>query len=307
MEFKTSKILWTSLKRKFKTNIMKKVFSSFLLLSSVLLFSCTKEKDWLEVAQEGAVPALSFGLNVNNPIYLELIPGASPTNDTAINVFFSGTGNGAIDVNVTTDNSVVDAYNLANMDSIQPAPPSTYTFPGTITIPAGSQEGTGILSVNIADLTNFGTRFAIGLTISNPGAQSGGKSILIFLTGRNKYDGLYTLTGATSHPTNPVLTGPVGPYTDIPLVTVSDFAVVLGVAHPWANGSGSALPPGYEPTYTIHPDNSITVTNPIGAVEDPTYNNHYDPATQTIYAQWFYLGTGGNRVFTDTLVYTGPR
>lgn len=297
---------------------MKKVLSSFLLLSSVLLFSCTKEKDWLDVAQEGAVPALSFGLNVNNPIYLELIPGASPTNDTAINVFFSGTGNGAIEVNVATDNSVVDAYNLANMDSIQPAPPSTYTFPGTIMIPAGSQEGTGILSVNIADLSNFGTRFAIGLTISNPGAQSGGKSILIFLTGRNKYDGLYTLTGATSHPTNPLLTGPVGPYTDVPLITVSDFSLSLGPillsgasvpgGHPWANGSGSALPPGYEPTYTIHPDNSITVTNPIGAQEDPTYDNHYDPATKTIYAKWFYTVVGsGDRIFTDTLVYTGPR
>ncbi len=287
---------------------MKKVLSSFLLLSTVFLFSCTKERDRLAVAQDGAVPALSFGLNVNNPISLELIPGASPTNDTAINVFYSGTGNGAIDVNVATDNSVVDAYNLAHMDSIQPAPPSTYTFPGTITIPAGSHEGTGIFSVNIADLTNFGTRFAIGLTITNPGAQSGGKSLLIFLTGRNKYDGLYTLTGFTSHPTVTSLTGPVGPYADVPLITLSDYSVVLGIAHPWANGSNSQLPPGYEPIYTIAADNSVTVSNSTGIEQvDLTYDNHYDPATKTIYAKWYYTGTGGDRIFTDTLVYTGPR
>lgn len=296
------------MKRKFKTNIMKKVLSSFLLLSSVLLFSCTKEKDWLEVAQEGSAPAISFGYSLAEPLSLDIIPGGSPTFDTAINVFYSGTGNGAINVNVKSDPSVVDAYNAANGTAIPVAPDDTYTIPSSFTIPADSHVGSGNLSINIDELLNNGVQFAIGLTITDAGAQSGGKSMIVLITARNAYDGLYTLTGATAHPTNPVLTGPVGPYTDVPLLTVGGNSVILGIAHPWANGSGSALPGGYEPTYTINADNSVSVTNTaIGEQEDPTYDNHYDPATKTIYAKWFYVGTGGNRVFTDTLVYTGPR
>ncbi|MBS1729501.1 MAG: DUF1735 domain-containing protein [Bacteroidetes bacterium] len=287
---------------------MKKVLSSFLLLSSVLLFSCTKEKDWLEVAGNGSAPATSFGYSLAEPLSLDIIPGGSATFDTTINVFYSGSGNGAIDVNVKVDPSVVDAYNLANGTAIPVAPDNTFTIPSSFSIPAGSHVGSGDLSINIDELLNNGVQFAIGLTITDAGAQASGKSMIVLITARNAYDGLYTLTGATAHPTNPVLTGPVGPYTDVPLLTVSANAVILGIAHPWANGSGSALPGGYEPTYTIHDDNSVTVTNTaIGEHEDPTYDNHYDPATKTIYAQWMYTSTGGDRVFTDTLVYTGPR
>ncbi|MEO7209325.1 MAG: hypothetical protein ABIY35_00150, partial [Chitinophagaceae bacterium] len=89
---------------------MKKVLSSFLLLSSVLLFSCTKERSWVDVAKDGAVPSTSFGYSLAEPLSLDIIPGGSPTFDTVINVFYSGTGNGAIDVNVKSDPSVVDAY-----------------------------------------------------------------------------------------------------------------------------------------------------------------------------------------------------
>ncbi len=287
---------------------MKKVFSSFLLLSSVLLFSCTKEKNWLEVAQEGAGPSISFGYSLAEPLFLDIIPGGAPTFDTAINVFYSGSG-GGMDVSVSVDNSVVDAYNAANGTSIPAAPASTFTAPTSITIPSGSHMGSGNLSINIAELLNNGVQFAIGLTITSPGAQSGGKSMIVLITARNAYDGLYTLVGETYHPTNTTLVGPVGPYTDVPLLTVDANSVILGIAHPWANGSGSALPGGYEPTYIIDPStNKVTVVNTaVGEHEDPTYNNHYDPATKTIYAKWMYTSTGGDRVFTDTLTYTGPR
>lgn len=286
---------------------MKKVFSSFLLLSSVLLFSCTKEKDWLEVASEGAGPSTSFGYSLAEPLSLDIIPGAAATFDTVINVFNSGSGGG--DVSIAVDNSVVDAYNAANGTSIPYAPSSTFTAPTSISIPSGSHMGSGNLSINIEELLNNGVQFAIGLSITSPGAQSGGKSMIVLITARNAYDGLYTLQGYVSHPTNTTLTGPVGPYTDVPLFTVDANSVILGIAHPWSNASGSVLPGGYEPTYVIDPStNKVTVYNTaIGEHEDPTYNNHYDPATKTIYAKWMYTSTGGDRVFTDTLTYTGPR
>lgn len=288
---------------------MKKVLSSFLLLSSVLLFSCTKEKDWLEVASEGAAPSLSFGNSLADPLALDIIPGGSPTFDQDINVFYSGTGNGEIAVNVSVDPSVVDAYNAANGTAIESAPSSTFTLPSTFTIPAGAHVGSGVLSINIDELLNNGVQFAIGLTITNAGAQSGGKSMVVLITARNAYDGLYTLTGSTAHPTNPVLTGPIPTTPNTPLITVSADGVILGIAHPWAAGSGSVLPGGYEPTYIIDPaTNKVTVSNPaVGAHEDPTFDNRYDPATKTIYARWMYAGTGGDRVFTDTLVYSGQR
>jgi hypothetical protein len=48
---------------------------------------------------------------------------------------------------------------------------------------------------------------------------------------------------------------------------------------------------------------SPTMLGAVVYVLSAGYNNRYDPATKTIYAQYGYSG----RIFTDTLVYIGPR
>ncbi len=42
-------------------------------------------------------------------------------------------------------------------------------------------------------------------------------------------------------------------------------------------------------------------------VNEPTYNNHYDPATKTFYISFLWGTFPNNRAATDTLTFNRPR
>jgi hypothetical protein len=212
--------------------------------------------------------------------------------------------------------AIVSDYNAANGTSLTPLASTSIALDIDYSKPAIIKKGTRVATFPISvnplklDLNNLN---AIGLAIDhvegaslNVGAES--KLVIEFGT-RNQYDGYYFLRGRTLHPTNAALAGPVGPYADVPLITSGPTSVIMGDQHPWANGSGSATPAGYEPTYVINPaTNAVTVVNTFITAENiPGVTNSYNPTTKTIYAAWRYNASGGYRQFYDTLIYDRPR
>jgi hypothetical protein len=130
----------------------------------------------------------------------------------------------------------------------------------------------------------------------------------------NAYDGLYRLRGSFTHPANPGGLDPILS-NDIELQTTGQYTNVMywraagTLAHPLNNGGVLTYFSNQAPVYDFNPAtgavNSVTNAYAFGVVYTLTtgYNHHYDAATKTIYAQYGYSG----RIFTDTLIYLGPR
>jgi hypothetical protein len=124
-----------------------------------------------------------------------------------------------------------------------------------------------------ADPLNMGARL-MGLPISNP------------------YEGSYQVTGVFIHPTagsrdiNEVKT-----LSTVNCNTVTTTVGDLG---------------GYELNIKVNPDNSVTITGGLSdsqpLIQDNTLPNFYDPATKTFVLNYYYVGSGGNRVISETYV-----
>lgn len=290
----------------------KKFFIGSLIALTAFSSGCLKDDKYSEIDKTGAIVEFPIG----GPGVVENsydVTDISKNLDTtiAINIASPQPLDRDVKITVRVTPTIVTEYNTVHGTTYTPLPANVYSIEDyTITIPKGYRIGRFKVKFLFPQFSLSET-YAFALQIVDaPGLTISGnynKFLWVFNL-RNQYDGLYTLRSRTVHPTNATLVGPVGPYTGIPLVTVSSNGVIWGVPHPWANGSNSQLPAGYEPTLTVLPNNSVNVTNPgVGAENIPGSNNRYVPATKTFYAAWRYMGGGGFREFYDTLIYTGPR
>jgi hypothetical protein len=124
-----------------------------------------------------------------------------------------------------------------------------------------------------ADPLNMGARL-MGLPISNP------------------YEGQYHVTGFFHHPTAGTRTiDEVKTLSTVNCKTVTTTVGDLG---------------GYELNIQVNDDNSVTLSGSLSAtqpiIQDDTKPNLYDPATKTFTLNYYYVGSGGNRVIEETYV-----
>lgn len=303
---------------------MQKIFLITIFLAAVLsLNSCMKDKDFdehkfgLKDIEESAV-GVGFPESSNDINTVSIMNESTAQNFeiALVKIFSDQPADQDLHITVESKPSLITDYNNANNGNLLPLPAAAYSITSmTAVIPKGERNATLQLVINSASTQLDITRtYALGFTIKT--VQESGitiaenyKDILVGVVISNVYDGIYELRSVTAHPTNPILAGTVGP-VDVALITNGATSVITGTRHAWANGSGSSLPAGYNTIFTIDPTtNNVTVSDAsgIGFTNSPGYPSRYDPASRTIYAKWQYAGSGGNRVFTDTLVYQGPR
>ena len=296
----------------------------FITLTSVVLFSCEKEEEVFPPAESTEKTIIQLPDAANGPlkiIALELTPGASTINVLEIrrDAVSAAELNKTLIIKVKNQNALISE---PTSGEVRELPRNLYTnhpdnpFDGqywTVTFKPGEFVTYLKLVLDPANLITLSYRVGLGFQIAEaPGAQiSNSKGQLgVELGAKNPWDGIYRLDSYTEHPTNPVLTGICGPY-EMPLITVGSNKLIWQFTHPWANGSNSTTPAGYEPVFTINPTtNSVAVTDNsgIGFENDPSYTNpRYDPATKRFLVKWRYNATGGYRMFTDTLTYLRSR
>lgn len=298
---------------------MKKIFYSIAAMS-VLLTSCLKDEGY----DNG--PTGFKGNNTDRFVAI-LNPNetsgmatlgifVTPAEETIQTFVVSITGpvqSKDVQVTLSLKPALIGEYNDANDESIEVLPTAAFELPTTVTVPAGKEYVSVPLKLR-KNLIDPALAYALGVEVTgvdDPTVKLSGKSkqALIGIVVKNAYDGVYELHGVAEHPTNPTLAGPVGP-TEWTLVTDGISSVVTATRHPWANGSGSGLPTNYNTVFTVDPaTNKVTVSNANGFPFEntPGYDSRYDPTTKSIYAKWQYAGSGGNRIFTDTLVFLRPR
>jgi hypothetical protein len=229
--------------------------------------------------------------------------------------------NKALTVTVKEDPNLITAFNIANTSNIVALPASSYTVDPsnprtgsdyTVTFQPG--EFAKPLKINIPnsaalDLTK---RYGIGLSMLVAVAGADGKvsfenrSTVVEIGLKNKWDGIYKLSGSTLRDGDAAKTGSFAPI-EMQLITISPTAVEYGDLQIWADGTGVGIG---TPVLTISEattPNPVTVTSSGGATNIPGPSNIYNPATKT-FSLDFTWGAGiTSRRATVTLEYLRPR
>lgn len=206
-----------------------------------------------------------------------------------------------ITVNIGTKTSAITDFNasksgVASFVPFVELPSSLYTISTpTVTIPAG--QNTAIVKVLYkTDGFNFASKYALPISITSSSYAGIGKNfgtILLNVSAKNKYDGLYSYKTSAATALLPNRS-----VSNVKLITTGANSVRIdpGLLANYTN----------EVIYTIDPATNLvtvamTTLTPIAT--NPT--SKYDPATKVFTLSW--TSNGGARLFEETFTYTGVR
>jgi len=312
-------------------NIFNKAFLALALLS-LTLTGCLKDKGF-ENYQYGIndpdtqPPGVGFPFAAKGMNGYGLDVSGSPQTVAELTFLNLNAGNPApadITINLAIKSTeLIGAYNTANGTNIQILPSTLYTMPSTVTIPAGARNV--IVPLVVTSTLSLNPNIAYGVAVQITSASGNYivaenlKNLLIQFSIKNKYDGVYNLTGY--HNRTPY----TFPYqTTMHMVTSGPNAVyffwplVGGVGHPIGIGPNNALSwygPVVAPVVVFNTGTNL-VTNVFGS--DPagppitmftgagSRVGRWDPATRNMTVDWNY-NNNPLRAFFDDLQYLRAR
>lgn len=242
--------------------------------------------------------------------------------------------NKTMTVTIQDDPGAASAYN----SDFEPLPVGSYTINENdyvqvvgneyrLTLEPGQIGRTLSITLLNALALDLNKKYALGFTISS--ADANGKlasiesSMVVEIGVKNKYDGVYKVSGNFFHPTNAALVGPFGTATtggdlECDMVTTGnttlnrDYGAPVGESVIVFNSSTGNLTyfSGVKMRFEVDPvTNLVNVTNAPGFIaRDASPNNcTYNPATKTFNLNYGWTSTGGQRVITEVLQYVRPR
>jgi hypothetical protein len=315
--------------------------AAFLFLTQT---ACLKDKAGTTDVKAGTNNVVEFQ-NSSIPVsYTSIYPQYNNSllwnpDTSGFNINFNYTGAEAVtpqDIKITIaiDTAALSAFNADQSAGYVLPPTDAYSFATTVTIAKGTRQATIYVNVTLTSDWDYNADYALPLTITSAsyGTVSSNFGTAIYsVSGRNKYDGSYSLREKT--------TG-WGAYS-IDDGTTYDWPNNIGFVTAGANSNTTsdktegALLLAFSPTggatgfgattpeFTFDPTSntltSVTNTTPSdGRGRTLTLNpavtdSRYDPATKTIYAAFIMTQVGPTsarpeaQYFYDTLVYKGTR
>ncbi len=290
--------------------------TSFFIGIILIITSCEKQENWLDVAKAGAKQGVGFGETFidGQPVYAA--PDAGQIN-YALKAYLSG-GSGSAKVSVVEDSSLVTAYNDANGTDIPKAPVGYYTVPSEINISGDS--GSAAMPVNITGLYNDIGEFvyAVGVKISSVSGstsyiQEGQQNLVLIITIQNQYDADYAVKGYFVHPSSPRA------------IAKTKHIYTLSAIRCEAEHSDLA---GYYFDFDVDPSNKLinyeaaggtpaapqsgfmTIDNPTGVSTYPgppytsdIYNNTYDPDKKIFWMHYGYQSGASDQTGYTRQIY----
>lgn len=294
----------------------------YLLTSAVaglLLTSCLKDKGY-DNGQYGvngpAAKAVSIPQSTSSPVAFAVnaLTTVQTVDAPTVNLESPTVASEDVTVTLVVDQSLVPS-------GIVPLATTQFNVTSlTLTIPAGQRTATAKLNIPNAAALNPNNKYGVGFKIASVSPAgyaiaSNMKSIVIQLSVKNKYDGVYDLTGVHNRPT---LDAPY--HEEVYMITTGPNSVTMywpaNSAQPYSHPINGGTTYYSNFTTNFYFDLATDVFTgwdmlpfPLGVTPGvgPATDSRYDAPTKTIYAQYFYNNNPGARRFSDTLVYTGPR
>lgn len=307
--------------------------------SVFILSSCLKKTDRLGFTNDkGSILSEIATHNEHDPLFVSVEPLPAVETVDLLKVAFHNAKNlpsGDIKIKLALKPSLITDYNTANGTAFLPLPFAAYTLSDPtleVTIPKGTY-GEKQLKITITKAALSLTQtYALGFTIQSvsEGVISTIAKDFLFVVGvKNKYDGVYAVTGTFLDVTNANF---VGTYplewelvTNGPSQNVVYDNVQLGIpGHVFSSVGDPSTPNTYYGNFGLiinfdASDNVSSVTNYYGqpssngrsANLDPSGINKYDAATKTIRIKYWMdqpaVVTPHRTYFNETWRFIGPR
>lgn len=211
-------------------------------------------------------------------------------------------------------NDSITSYNTANGTNFEPLPDSLYTFTGkgvvrsgnalTVTFEPGEFQKDIAINLN-GKKWDLSHTYAVAINLVDPGGlkvSSGANEVITFLSIKNKYDGVYKITGSFTDVTNATFTAAYPLEWELQTSGPNQVIVVdnvkLGFPGFIFNASGTTT---YYGTFGLIvdfdpvTDKIVSITNFHGqpapntrsAVLDPSGVNAYNSATKSVQIKYF--------------------
>jgi hypothetical protein len=225
-------------------------------------------------------------------------------------------------VKVVGDPTIVSDYNTANGTSYTPVPGGLFALdPSDIELTPSERKKNVSIRINPGNVATG--EWAVGLKIvsTTQGEISQTSSrIVVVLHVKNKYDGKYHLKGFYTRTDNPAYNGPFE--TDIEMITTGPNSVAMywpdfgDFYQPFSNAGSLTAFSNVAPEAFFNAGDQVTSINnftgdPVAGpfmTPSPGANSRFVPgATPVIYLKYYYNTNPANRIFADTLIYTGSR
>ncbi|HEY0109382.1 MAG TPA: DUF1735 domain-containing protein [Fibrella sp.] len=297
--------------------------------TALFLSSCLKDKN---------IEDRVYGMRGISDVKLVELPQA-PEQTIAMNFFNRDTTFSLLAVRLNSDQpasqdikvtlvpnpTLVADYNTAHGTNYTVPGSNVYTVDNlTVTIPAGQREGYLKVTTNPANVAQgtYALGFSIGSVSDNSIVLSENyKNLLVFLSVKNKYDGIYSLKGfVTMGGNTPVkeISIPCGHDLEIELATSGISSVTMSHQPAYTSGGPSYFNGLYPIRINFNETtDKVTGVSNLGSLaasfpyvfpdpSAPTYDSRYDPATKTIYMR-YRINNSGTWYAIDTLTYCRPR
>lgn len=236
----------------------------------------------------------------------------------------SGAAGGNIQVSLSVDNTSVPTDIDGNGDTLT-LPSGSFSIPASLTIPAGKTlSDTMVITFNNTSALNATAAYFVGVKITSVDqgyiVAENQKLIIFKISIKNKYDGVYSMTGRHNRTPYDFL------YQNIEMDMVTsgpnsvrfywpeagDWGHPIGTSPTSVSWYGNTVSPNVTFDLTTNLVTNVNNADPGGSPVIDIYTGagsgtgRYDPATKTMYVYWRY-SSNNLRAFMDTLYYVKPR
>jgi hypothetical protein len=306
--------------------------------SLFILSSCLKKTARLGfIEDKGSVVSEIATVNVANPVVVSVEPLPAVETVDLMKLAVHNAKNiasGDIKIKLALKPSLITDYNTANGTNFLPLPFNAYSLSDPtleVTIPKGTYgEHQMTITITKASLSLTAT-YAVGFTIASvsEGVISDLAKDFLFIIGvKNKYDGVYDISGTFTDVSNAGFTDAYplewelrtnGP-AQVVVYDAADFGTPIP-AYVFLNGGSGTYYGSFGLIVNFDPatDKVSSVTNFYGqpsgngrsANLDPSGVNKYDPATKTIKIKYWMdqpsVVSPHRSYFDETWKFVGPR
>lgn len=295
-------------------NITKLTF----FVGAALIFSgCKKNQVFGDVAINTFRPIVEFSDRDFKLVAMDYGTNEVTVDITDIRFMIRSEIQNSATARITLSTNAVEDYNAANGTSYTPVSVPMVALTQTdFTLSPDQRSQTVRIRVKPIDV--FTGENAIGIVISDGGGSEVSKiadTLVVALSVKNRYDGVYRLRGFHNRQ-SPDYTAPYD--EEVELITSGANSVYMywapagGPAHPIAGGTGAYTNFTTNFIFDLATDKLVAwdmtpyATTVVPAM-GPATDSRWDPATRTIYAQFYYNNNPTQRGFTDTLTYLHAR
>lgn len=289
-----------------------------LITFSILLFACKQDAIFGEIEPNTSRVIAEFtDARTGTFVTHDFDPDAIELDLTELRLDPRSLTDHETKVKVIVNPVIVTEYNAANGTSYTPVPAAAFSLAANrYTLTPGQRKVMVRAAVRPSALLD--ASYAVGLSIAEMSGgeiSSIGKSVVVFISIKNDYDGIYSIKGYSDIPGTPYTGQFTVPCSEaLEVATSSANSVFIAPTQPVADGASfvyiSNLLPDIQFDLTTNKVSGVSAR--AGGIDlifpyDPAYNSRYDPATKTIYVKYGVAPAGSGRYIIDTLTYCGPR